>query len=564
MKQWLLRKEALWAGGMLALFAGYLAFGDSTDPCRDDAVGLAAAAGHGSDPLAEGEHVTVEGVVTGEFLGGEQLNGFFMQAEGGEGGPAALFVYAPGLDEAERQRVRPGVVLQVQGITDRFHGRPQIGQVDTIYRCGRPGRPEPKELTLPLTQADRDRFEGLLVRTTAPLTVTGNYQLGRHGTLKLAPERAYRQRSGDDPGSRVLLDDGSYRGAPEPVPYLDADSGTRRVGDRVNSVEGILTYAFDRWRLHPVEPPEFEVANPRPEAPEPVDGTARVAAFNVENYFLTLGERGAANHKELEGQRGRLLPALRALDADLLGLVEVENDPDTLKDLVRRASEAADGPPYRAVIGGATGGDAIKVSLAYRPERIELVDGPFRDSDPVHHRPPQAAVFQPHGEAPFLAVVVHFKSKIGCPSSGDVDRGQGCWNERRTTQAESLARFVHSKLTQTGTGDAVLLGDFNSYAGEDPIRALAEAGFLDIVAEELPPERQYTYVFRGASGTLDYALANESMAARVTGATVWHINADEPPVFGYDGRLAEDPAAAGQPFRSSDHDPVLLGIDPNG
>lgn len=562
MKDWLLRKEVLWAGGMLALFAGYLAFGDVTDPCRNDPVPLSSAAGHGADALPEGEQVTVQGVVTGEFLGGDQLNGFFMQTDsaGSDRDPAALFVYAPGLVAAQHQRVRPGVALQVRGTTGRFHGRPQIGHVEAVYKCGRPGRPEPEELRLPLTEEDRGRYEGLLVRSPESLTITGNYQLGRFGTLELARERAYRQRSGDHPEVRLLLDDGSYGSAPEPVPYLDADSGTRRVGDRVHNPEGIMTYAFDRWRLHPVEPPAFETANPRPEAPEPVGGAVRAAAFNVENYFLTPGERGASHGKELERQRDRLTSALQGLDADLLGLVEVENDPAALEDLVRRTNNAVDGPPYSPVIGDGTGGDAIKVSLAYRPDRLELVDGPYRHADPVHHRPPQAAVFEAEGEPPFLAVVVHFKSKVGCPESGDVDRGHGCWNQRRTAQAEALAGFVAARTAATGVDDVVLMGDFNSYAGEDPIRTLEEAGFLNIVAEKLPPERQYTYVFRGASGTLDYALASEGMAERITGATVWHINADEPPVFRYDRRLGDDPAVAGRPFRSSDHDPVVLGI----
>ncbi len=559
MKDWLMRKDVLWGAGMAALLVAYLAFGDTADPCRDDPVPLAAAAGQGDAAISEGKQITVAGVVTGAFLGRDALNGFFMAAPDGQA-PGALFVYAPALDDAQRERVRPGHLLRVTGTTDRFHGRPQIGYVDAVYQCGAPGLPEPEPLALPLAEADRDRFEGRLVRYSGTLTVIDNYHLGRHGTLDLAPERLIRRRSDDQPAKRLLLDDGSYQAEPDPVPYLDDASGTRRAGDRVHAPTGVLTFAFDRWRLHPVEPPRFTEENPRPQRPDSIAGDVRAAAFNVENYFLTLGERGAADARELERQRARLQAALEGLDADLLALVELENDAAAADDLAERASAALDGPEYRAVTGGETGTDAIKVGFAYRPDRLTLLEGPFRDTASVHNRPPQAAVFRPADGEPLLAVVVHFKAKVGCPDTGDVDRGQGCWNRLRTRQAEALLDFVARKVARTGVDDVLLLGDFNSYAAEDPVRRLGEAAYLNLVADRLPPEGQYSYVFRGGAGTLDYAFATESMAGRVAGATIWHINADEPPVFGFDGRLAGSPAADG-PYRASDHDPLLLGID---
>ena len=558
--QWLKRKDVLWTCGLAALLASYLVFGDAADSCQSHPHTVAAVAGQGSDAVARGERVTVEGTVTGVFLGADALNGFFLQSSKGGDGPVAVFVYAAGLDDAARERVRPGARLQVTGTTDRFHGRPQIGYVDGVHRCGTRQSLEPVSLELPLTDADRAAMEGLLVRYPGELVVTGNYQLGRFGTLKLAPERRFRTRSGDDVEPVLLLDDGSYRTDPEPLPYLDSDSGTRRTGDRVKPVTGIVTYAFDDWRLHPVEAPRFRAANPRPEAPSEVGGDLRAAAFNVQNYFLTLGERGASSEAELQRQRQRLLPALEGLQADLLGLVEVENDAEALRDLVQRASDAVRGPAYRGLSTGDAGGDAIKVSLAYRPERLELVAGPFRDDRAVHHRPPQAAVFRSPDGAPFLAAVVHFKSKTRCPDSGDVDRGQGCWNERRTAQARALQEFVSARAAEHGVEDVLLLGDFNSYAGEDPIRLLEQRGFRNLAARDLPAERQYSYVFRGGSGTLDYALATPSMAERVAGTEVWHINADEPPVFNYQGRLGGSPHVDATPYRSSDHDPVLIGI----
>ena len=560
MKDNLLRKEVLWVGAVVALLFGYLAFGDSAGSCTDDSIPLHAAAGHGSDAVPEGNQVTVTGVVTGEFLGRDRLGGFFLQSPD-DADSAALFVYAPDLGPAERERVRPGAKVQVRGRTDLFHGRPQVGHVESVDHCGSPGLPEPMELTLPVDDDDRARLEGRLVVHPGRLTVIDNYRLGRHGTLTLAPERAFRGRSDEIPEAVITLDDGSYRAQPTPLPHVDENSGTRRVGDQIHAAKGILTHAFDQWRLHPLTEPRFESVNQRPAEPDAVGGDVRAAGFNVENYFLTLGERGASDKAELERQRDRLLPTLAALDADLVGLVELENTRASLVDLVERMNGHLDGPDYHPVSGDARGNDAIKVAFAYRPERLRLLEGPFRDMDPVHHRPPQAAVFQPRGGDPFLAVVVHFKAKVGCPEAGDVDRGQGCWNERRTAQAEALVEFARERAAEAEVDDILLLGDLNSYANEDPLQVLHDAGFADIIADRMPDERQYTYVFRGGSGTLDYAIANADMEARVSGVTVWHINADEPPVFGYDGRLADDSSAAGLPFRSSDHDPVLIGID---
>lgn len=564
MRCWLLRRDVLWTAGLLTLLVAYLAFGDAADPCVDDPASPAAAAGYGDSALAPDERVIVAGTVTGTFLGDDALDGFFLQAADARGDPAALFVYAPGLNDAERRRVRRGARLQVRGTTDRFHGRPQIGRVEAVHQCGGGGRPEPVVLEGAPDRGKGSRMEGLLVRYPGELVVTGNQRLGRFGTLALAPERLVRRRSGQHPEDVLLLDDGSYGTHPDPVPYLDPGSGTRRAGDRVRGVTGILTHAFDRWRIHPVMPPSFRAANPRPRRPGAVGGDLRAAAFNVQNYFLTTGERGAADRQARARQRRRLRAALAGLDADLLALAEVENDARALADLVGGAAPAADGGAYRVVRGGDPGGDAIRAGLVYRPQRLELLAGPFRDGAPVHDRPPQAAVFRPPGGRAFLAAAVHFKSKTRCPGQGDVDTGQGCWNQRRTDQARALVDFVRERARRHDVDDILLLGDFNSYPGEAPMRVLAEAGFADLVGGHADAGAGYTYVYREAAGRLDYALANDSMRRRVRGAAAWHINADEPAALAYDGRMAAGGGALRSPFRSSDHDPVVVGFESGG
>jgi uncharacterized protein len=118
----------------------------------------------------------------------------------------------------------------------------------------------------------------------------------------------------------------------------------------------------------------------------------------------------------------------------------------------------------------------------------------------------------------------------------------------------------------------LIVGDLNAYGREDPIRALEAAGYEDQLIRSTPGI-PYTFTFDGMQGTLDTALALESLAARVTGAAVWHINADEVPAIDYQEsigfpgnlrfRTAEIASAYYDPsaFRSSDHDPVVVGLD---
>ncbi len=505
--------------------------------------------------VAEGRTVTVEGIVTGVFIGPERLGGFFLQQ--GVRPPAALFVYAPALSP---EGIRPGDRVQFEGRFNRFHGRPQVHRIDNLRVCAHPGLPDPVALRLPEDASRLSDLQDVKVRFDQSLTVTGNYELGRYGSLRLSADGRLYRRTGTAGANRellqarqIVLDDGSYRANPHPIPYLDA-SGTRRAGDRVEGLTGILTHAFNAHRVHPTRKPEFVEANPRPAPPASSHRSLRVATLNVENYFLTLGQRGAATAAQLDRQRQKLTATVHGLDADVLSLVEVENRATAVADLLETLNQ--DLPAvlqYRAVTHRQTGTDAIRNALLYRPARVSLL-GAAADLDPVHNRPPLLGWFTAADkDKPFGVVSVHFKAKVGCPDTGDIDLGQGCWNQLRTRQARRLLDW----LAETRRGNAPILvsGDVNAYAGEDPLLEFLAAGKRDLASRHLPPERHYTYVFHGEAGQLDYLLAPQLLADRVKMAGIWHINADEPRFLGFAGR---EPASG--PWRSSDHDPVWADL----
>lgn len=509
-----------------------------------------------SGRVAEDRRVTVEGVVTGVFTDDDGLGGFFLQE--GDTPPVGLFVYAPALDGREP---KAGDRVQVAGRFVRFHQRPQLTRLATLNVCAHVGPPRAVELRLPEDAARLAEFQDVKVRLDQTLTVTGNAELGRYGSLHLAAGgRGFRPGQGaahprDGDGTRlIVLDDGSYRANPWPIPYLDAE-GTRRVGDRVDGLTGILTQAFDAHRIHPTRTPVFRPGNPRPAPPARPDASLRVATLNLQNYFLTLGSRGASSRAALQRQRQKLTEALHGLDADVISLSEVENRDRVLDDLVATINRGASKRQrYRAVASAGAGTDAIRNALLYRPARLTLL-GSDADPDPVHNRAPLLAWFRPAGGGrPFGVVAVHFKAKVGCPPEGDIDRGQGCWNERRTAQAKRLLHW----LDRVRRDDAPVLiaGDLNAYAAEDPVATLLARGKRDLSIPQLPSPQRYTYVFRGEAGQLDYLLAPPALARQVSNAGIWHINADEPPFLGFSGR---QPAPG--PWRSSDHDPVWVDLN---
>jgi len=124
-------------------------------------------------------------------------------------------------------------------------------------------------------------------------------------------------------------------------------------------------------------------------------------------------------------------------------------------------------------------------------------------------------------------------------------------------------KWLASDPTSAGDSDVLLIGDMNSYAREDPISVMVDAGYVDLVAQKVGASA-YSYVFQGQSGYLDHALASSRLTPRISSVLEWHINADEPVALDYnvEFKSANHVNTLYQPdaFRSSDHDPVVVRI----
>ena len=462
-----------------------------------------------------------------------------------------------------------------------------------LEACGPHAPAGARPVSLPVgSAATWHALRGDLVCFTHDLTITETFDLGRHGELLLADRRLYGDNTGlevDDPALHVVRLGARQRPAPGatwPLPW-GLEVGGVRVGDAVVGLVGwVRTSAAGGTLIEPQGTPRFEVRNPRPEAPPALPGDLRIAAFNVQNYFLTLGSRGADHPAALERQTAALVAALARLDADVIALIEVERDDDgaALRALAARlnAALAADAraaadparPPPRAYlalpephVSAARGGDAIRQGFLVDTATVEVL-GRGADVDGVHERPPQAATLRHLASGEVVSVVaVHLRSKGGCPSGGDVDAGFGCWNLRRTRQAEALLSFVERLERDRGGAGVLVIGDLNAHRYEPPLAVFEDAGW-EVLTDRVPPEAAVSYVFFGRSAALDHGLANAALAPRVAGVAYWAINADEPPLAG-PGRGAAAPAGfRPDPYRSSDHDPLLvtlqLGADDTG
>ena len=527
-----------------------------------------AIAGQGVDRINADGPVHVRGVVSGVFPGERGLNGFFIQGEepAPDGLPSGLFVYAPEMDKEILRSLRPGRVVRLTGWSGEYRGRPQLERLQRVELLG---REETRTYPMRLPLQDPERLEGVLVRTQSELTVTGNRDLARYGSLELAAGgRAFRESSfetGEGPanprrkGLRIVLDDGRYSSGPEPVPYLN-NAGTRRVGCRVEKgLTGVFSRAFHNSRIHPTHPPRFREANPRPAPlPEPGKDIVRVAVLNTDSYFLTLGERGADSEAELRRQRAKLLAAAERLSADLIVLLELENEDQVARDFRRRLARST-GNPWRLVRPQGSPSGVIRISMAYRRDRVRQIGLAVRDNRGIHDRSPLVAAFRPReGGEPFAVAGVHFKSKSDCPEGSE--RKEGCWNRRRVRQARAVIDFLHEWSLDGESMPVLVSGDLNSYGAESPVRVLEQAGWTDLIASQLPWSERYTYVYKGESGYLDYLLASSGLTTRVEAIYTYAINADEPPFLEYDKGGPGGGYLSDSPFRCSDHDPVAADI----
>lgn len=337
----------------------------------------------------------------------------------------------------------------------------------------------------------------------------------------------------------------------------------------------------------------------------------------------TLDPRGADSASEFERQSSKIVKGILGTGAEVLALQEIENngfgEGSAIDTLVGQIN--AEGGTNFAYVNplaeGEThvGTDAIMTGIIYNADEVTLVHAEYlvyeessadttyaiageiadtlgvKFDDFDRNRPSTAATFIDNatGEE-FTVVSSHFKSKGDSGLANVVDAakahiasggtditqeqldalladpnvdqgdGQGYWNAVRTDAAIELGNWITTDYNGTGATNVIMMGDMNAYAQEDPVQALG-TDFNDLVDEFIGQVQAYSYVFDGMQGSLDQGLADDELMAHVTGVTEWHINADEPGLIGYDDTFTDSAFYNDGVYGSSDHDPLIVGLD---
>lgn len=607
--QSLQKVDGTWAGPATATFGavndtvglGGGGGGGGETVCDADVTAtIPAIQGAGPASPIDGAEVVTRGVVTADTQAG--LSGFFLQDPSGDGDPATsdgVFVFGSGLPD-----VAIGDEVAVRGTVDEFFGLTEV--VGTAAEvCGTAAVPLAVTLPFPSTDAEREPFEGMLVSPSEPLSVTGLFQLETFGEVRLssggplvqsteaaAPGAPAAAVEAENRTREIVLDDASSRNlqsAGIAPPYLTVDDSVR-IGDTAELGDHVLSFGFDNWRLQPATGVPDQVTwlptNPRTAQPDDVGGDVKVAAFNVLNYFVTLDDgtftdpapRGARSPQQFADQEAKIVSALVALDADVVALQEIEYGVpfgkdadvalaalvDALNAAAPAAGEAADWAFVPTPDYVRESPDVIQAAIIYRTGSVTPVgDSVSLGTDTEawdNAREPVAQLFEREGDR-FLVVSNHFKSKSagdpppppGDPNADQGD-GQGAFNADRVLQARALAEATADLAASLGEDDVFLMGDFNAYGEEDPIGILEAAGYVDVI-EDLDV---YTYSFDQRNGNLDHALVSRAAAGKVTGVTIWEVNAAEPFAYQYFGTPS---LYAPYPYRASDHNPIVVGFD---
>jgi len=609
-----------------------------TPTADPEVVAIADIQGTGdASPLA-GSTVTTTGVVTAHYPTGG-FDGYVIQTPGTGGAidlashtaSDAVFVYAPGAVS----EVALGDTVEVTGVVSEWNGLTELtvraGGATVVADAE---APTPATVTWPETAAQRESLESMLVAPQGAFIVSNTYATNQYGEVGLASGTApLRQptdvaRPGSDEAAAVAADNAARAIALDDgasTNFLSAANSALTpayvsleepivVGASVTfTAPLIVDYRNNTWKLNPTEPLVADGSgadgvvfdDPRTAAPEEVGGDLTLASFNVLNYFTTLGtdsascvaysdrfgdgvtvregcdQRGAWDAADLARQQAKLVAAITALDADVVGLMEIENsaalgeEADEATATLVAALNAAAGEdrwafvPSSAELPPASEQDVITNAIIYQPAAVtptgeaRALGDQSGDGEAFGNaREPIGQVFAPvAGGAEFLFVVNHFKSKGSAgpwPGDADTGDGQGASNESRVRQATALRDWV-SEIQ--GDVDAVALaGDFNSYGQEDPLQVLYEAGFTDV--EQHFEVGTQSYSFSGLSGSLDHVLLNDAALGRATGADVWNINSGESVALEYSRfRSHGTEFYADDVYRSSDHDPVIVGLE---
>ena len=286
-----------------------------------------------------------------------------------------------------------------------------------------------------------------------------------------------------------------------------------------------------------------------------------VCGFNLEYYlvwnedYYNSSSMGPSDYAEHQKQRAKISKALALINADLYGLVEIQQGTAALAEICQDLTTNT-GRNYQYVtITQAASGTYTQSAYVYCSDRLEPIGKVRTNNTGVSNRKAMQVFRDLTNDEKFIYSINHFKAKSGNGSGGNADQGdgQGSYNQTRVQEAQAVLSNYRSYRTQAGDEDILIMGDLNAYAKEDPITTLLNGGMTDL-HRYFHADSSYSYTYNNQAGYLDHAIVNGTLLPQVTGMCAFHINSDEIDNYTYD--KSNDQTM----FRSSDHDPVIVGL----
>ncbi len=574
-------------------------------------------------PLLNAE-VVIEGIVTMDLQGGQlangdataQYNSYFLQEESADSDDnpetsEAIMVFDKSF------AVNVGDKVRVKGMVNEKNKVTQLSKVTASLICSTNNPlPAATPIALPVASTtDFERVEGMRIINEQNLIVSDLfvvlYGLGNDGQFAVSSELLFNPTEIATPGSEayqqalnarklnyLIIDDGVSAAYPSFIPFPDESgfsaSNPLRIGYKVPGFTGVMHAKNGNYMLIPSDI-SLIPDNIRTEKPFVADNANLIiTAFNVLNYFNGDGlgggfptARGAPTLDAFNMQEAKIVAALDAINADVIALMEIESDGysenSAIDALVKALNKTQKNEgAYRFIRpsdGKKLGTDAITVGLLYRHNKIILKgktvtldssNSPSDESgvlfDDKKNRPSLIQTFSFNG-FDFTVSVNHLKSKgSACREANEAQDGQGNCNINRTRAAKGLAQFLSTQPTGINANATLILGDINAYSKEDPAVVFENNGYTNLKYTDKSDEKKpYSYSFGGFVGSLDHAFG-KGFLGNLESVTAWHINSVEDSLMGYmteaNGQTYQsiDNYANADAYRSSDHDPIVLGF----
>ncbi|MBJ7536192.1 ExeM/NucH family extracellular endonuclease [Marinomonas transparens] len=607
-----------------------------------------------TSPL-KGETLYTSGVVT--QIVSSLYKGAFIQDLDGDGDSTTsdgLFVYSTSLPAD----VQVGDLVCVEGEVKEYFNFTQLALEDSNIEVLSSGNMvEPTYLSLSddeLLHDQLEAYESMLVTTSdSGLVVSRNFSFDydsyRNNMVLSLGEPLYKSThlyvAGSDEEQALaaantkstLFVDSDAKASDGVVPYFsgfNAEDGYIRVGDEVENLEGVIGYSYSQYRLVPTVDEDLDKSDfvhrftERTAYGPELDktGDLRVASFNVLNLFNSpfggaanaFGDnRGATVLEEYQLQLTKISNAISQLDADIIGLMEIENNGFSensaiaaLVDSVNMTQPASAHPyAYVAVEGvEGIGTDAISVGMLYRPAVVQPKHAPRLIEMPEQHGvDAEGQQFDKYQRTALAQTFVHMAShkKITVAVNHFKSKGSSCIEDSNAIEASpqsncnafrvsaAIALGDALKRQARGNGNVLILGDLNAYGKEDPIRVLTDYdaantalpiytaeqvtlngvavddgesvevtrnyGYTNIVPH-FQGDKSFSYSYDGELGGLDHALASRALMRHIVAADDWHINSVESNLFEYSSRFTGDLMKSENAYSSSDHDPVVIEL----